>query len=38
MSIFSVFILQVIQLCIAEDVTLELKQGRVVGQRDLFHG
>ena len=38
MSNFLVFILQVIKLCIAEDVTLELKQGTVAGQRDLVHG
>ena len=38
MSNISLFIPLVIQLCIAEDVTLELKQGTVAGQRDLVHG
>ena len=37
-SIFIRFLPVVIHICMGEDVTLELKQGTVVGQRDLHHG
>ena len=38
LSIFINFLPLVIHLCAGEDLTLELKQGIVVGQRDLYHG
>jgi len=37
-SIFINFLPLVIHLCVAEDVTLDLKQGTVAGQRDSYHG